>query len=352
MYFLFFSTCIFLLFLSTSENKKLSQLSFLAVFSILAIFSGIRGDVGQDTHSYQLIYESLESTSDLFSLLGKMEPVYVIFMYLHKNIIDNVTLLFFMTSTVQAILLYYASKPLKHRRFFLIVYLLVFYLEFHFNTLRASVSLLLFLTALSSQKKKNKIIFNCLACLTHISILPFVFIAISGYSRLLKYSLIFIIVLIVFIFHSLGYSEAFIGKAIRYGLLDIKGIEVNIIFLGLIILGIAMIFLESRISKSLLFSFVFLSLSFFIYSSTDIGYRIYFMVSIVFVYICSKQKLFSISKLSLRPFFAFLVCLYVVTGLLRWNSYYDEKAQIIDGEGGRLDFTMMPYQTFDDSNYR
>jgi len=119
-YIVYYAFSSSLLCLSFAKSRLISRLLFFLFFLTLALFSGLRGTVGQDTYNYQLLYEMF-GRDGFLSILSSLssEPLFVFLSVLHYSIFESFFLFVLFISFLQVILLAYATKGLYYRRMFL-----------------------------------------------------------------------------------------------------------------------------------------------------------------------------------------------------------------------------------------
>src|SRR5690625_1486465 len=206
-YLTLFLILISLLALAGKKDKKQKYYLF-AFFSILALTSGLRGDVGQDTLSYQKIFDNSDSIPQLFS---GMEPVLPLIAFLTRRTLDSYTAFLLIVSIIQFSLLAYATRNIEHRLLFFVFYLPAHFFQQHLNVLRAGLAVCFFLAALSNTEGKhynlkNTILFYTLAIFSHLSILitlPIIFLRLNLKSKNIgkKLGLFIVFVIIAFYFN-------------------------------------------------------------------------------------------------------------------------------------------------------
>lgn len=160
------------------------QAKFLTavVFLILILFAGLRGLVGSDTFSYLMFYDQFKDPGVVAGYLTKMEPVFLLLIAVHGYLLDSKFLYIFMVSLLQVWILYLVFKKSSRKYHFLFFYIILFYLNFHFNITRAAIASMLFLLALKSESKNIKFLTAILAPGFHVSVLffyPLLFVGLS-----------------------------------------------------------------------------------------------------------------------------------------------------------------------------
>jgi len=162
-----------LILLATRTSQVQAKFLTTAVFLILILFAGLRGLVGADTLSYLMFYDQFKDPDVAASYLTKMEPIFVLLIAAHGYLVDSKFLYILMMSFLQTWILYLVFKKSSKKYHFLLFYVLLFYLNFHFNVTRAAIAAMLFLLALTSDSTKVKLLAAILAPGFHVSVLFF-----------------------------------------------------------------------------------------------------------------------------------------------------------------------------------
>jgi hypothetical protein len=324
-------------------------------FFTIFLLAGLRGDVGQDTLSYQVHYDSLVSFESFLIILSNKEPFLYFIMYPHKQIFDSYTGFLILVSGLQVGLLYHATKKMYHRATFLALYVLIFFFEYHLNLLRASFAVLFFLCALSvfERRKFSFIIFIVLALMSHISVtilFPiFVFFdklnplrIFFGVSSLLFFSLL--------IFYFFG--DIFVYKVVAYELFVFDGFRFPKIVALLLIFSWILLFLNKNKEAPFIICFIIFSVALFFSSVSEFAYRLYMIAFMPLLFLTLKHKTFNIKALSCQPFVLAVFGLSLWLGGNVWYSTAVEKNKRIESGQGSVDFTFIPYSFYFDSEYR
>lgn len=348
-------TLFLILYLASKANSKYQSIYYFVFFTILFLVAGLRGDVGQDTFNYQQHYINLNDFNDFLMILSSKEPFLYIIMYPHKIYFDDYTGFLLLVSLLQITLLSYATKGMYHRATFLAIYILVIFLEYHFNLLRASLSLLFFLCSLrvAETNKKKSILFFCLALFSHLTALIFLPILLLSLKLKVRH-FIFIIsfflctVIVVAIF----FSEIILYKISAYGLLDTSSFRLPLVVLALLCFSWFAFLSNKKISFKLIFTLFMFSLAFLMSAFSDVAYRIYFMVFTILLYITFENRVFDIEKVRIQPYVlsVFLLCFWFTYGL--GVNVTEEKTERIRTGVGRSDFSFSPYSFYYESEYR
>ncbi|MCW5656403.1 MAG: EpsG family protein [Burkholderiaceae bacterium] len=135
------------LLLATLVGKRHAQ-RMTGAFCIMVLsgFCALRGYVGTDTYSYHLMFQS-GADLDWGDLLQSVEPAFAFLLRLTGHLTESSFVFIFLISLIQGILLLRLAQTSRRPAEFLLVYLAIFYLNFHFNILRAGTAVLLLLLA-------------------------------------------------------------------------------------------------------------------------------------------------------------------------------------------------------------
>lgn len=162
-----------LLFVARKLPERQSSAVICIVFVSLILFAGFRGLVGSDTLAYLRAYGYLSNNTNVLNLLGSMEPLFVLLLAAHKYLFDSSFLYLFMMSVFQVFLLWKVCENSSDKYLFLVAYVLLFYLNFHFNITRSAIASMLFLYSLCSRSRSAGLFAAALAPGFHVSILFF-----------------------------------------------------------------------------------------------------------------------------------------------------------------------------------
>jgi hypothetical protein len=117
-----------------------------------------------------MIYQNSPPVNEFFEYAWSVEPGYLLFNSIHRSVFDSGFLYLLMYSALQAILLIILFKKNRNPALFLIVYIILFYLNFHFNILRAGTATLFLLLALQAGNFSRALTLFLVGLLFHISI--------------------------------------------------------------------------------------------------------------------------------------------------------------------------------------
>jgi len=151
-----------------SQRKILLALFFLA----LILFAGLRGSVGADTPAYARFFQLAADADGARLLLLQVEPAFVALLYFLRQLSESSLFFIFSYSLIQSFLIWRIYSKIE-KKLFILIYVLLFYVQFHFNTLRAGTATLLLLYSLVEDRRSLKYLAVILAPGFHASILIF-----------------------------------------------------------------------------------------------------------------------------------------------------------------------------------
>lgn len=348
----------FTLYLASNKGSEYRLIYNFLFFSVIFLVAGLRGDVGQDTYNYQLQYDSMVGLDSLFEQLNKAEPILYLIMYPYKLLFDDFwgfTGFLLLLSLMQTVLLSYATKKMYHRSTFLAIYLVIIYLEYHFNVLRASLALLFFLCSMRAvtTSRKKSIVFFILALLSHLSALvlfPVLLVSLKlkpRYYIFMGGALVGVGACVTIFFGDYIYSK-FLG----YNLFDTSSFDFP--FLVSILLSFLWLafFFNKKKSSTQFFSLLIFSVAFFSSSFTAIAYRLYFMTFAVVAYVTLYEKVFNEKEFKSQPYFLSLFVLCLWLGFISIKHLVQERDDRFLTGKGRYEFSFSPYSLYYDSKYR
>lgn len=358
-YLILFLVLIPILALADKKNKNQKYYLF-AFFSILALTSGLRGDVGQDTLSYQKIFDNSDSIPQLFS---GMEPVLPLIAFLTRRTLDSYTAFLLIVSIIQFSLLAYATRNIEHRLLFFVFYLPAHFFQQHLNVLRAGLAVCFFLAALSNTEEKhynlkNATILYALAIFSHLSILITIPIIITRLKtkNISKKLAIFAILIVISVCLNIDYIAHKIETYNIFSTYSITSSKTNlalalIIFIYLIIM---------KNNRALITSSILLLLSLLASDSIEHSYRIINIFEISTLYLFCETKIQSINHsektkpLPTIPIISLfsLTLLFSVIAYKEINYVINERSIREVRKTGNLNFTYIPYNLYFESEYR
>lgn len=327
------------------------QAKFLTavVFLILILFAGLRGLVGADTLSYLMFYDQFQDAEVVASYLTKMEPIFVLLVAVHGYLVDSKFLYILTVSLLQAWILYLVFKQSSKRYYFLLFYVLLFYLNFHFNVTRAAIASMLFLLALTSESKKVKFLTAILAPGFHVSVLffyPLLFthLNLKRFLLLVCSSVVgLLLVLQGFDYFAMKYN-AYQNYLVGYS----PGVSVYNVLIFISVLGSVVLLRKA--------SLLYLAVSFFLLISLcvaevfPIGYRLLSIGLLIYLFFLLEE----LSRGNYRLYYAFFWIPVALTfgssfyGVLQETSRLEKRIEM--GVGGGLEFslksTYIPYQFY------
>lgn len=199
---------IFLLFLFCVEKKRsisddyiLTTQKLLCIVSFI-FFWGLRGFIGTDYSWYYPYFNNLSSNlADAFFDIERIEPGYVIYVYIIKHIFDDYHFFIFVSTCLDVLFLHYIFKNLLRKNYILgYIIFIAFAANMEFNNLRNIRAILLFFVSIPyiiDRKLLKFCAFNLLGLTFHstaIFFFPLYFTVNRNWSKIL-----FPIVLIGFV---------------------------------------------------------------------------------------------------------------------------------------------------------
>jgi hypothetical protein len=307
----------------------------------LGVFSGLRGDVGQDTLSYTRMYQEYQGLP-VFYWFSRMEPVFVSVMYFHKIVFNNLTLFFLLFSFLQSFLLSYATSGMVHRALFLAFYVIFYFLEYHTNILRAGLGLLLFLCALSADGKKSWFIF-VLSIFSHISLI--VFLPVLLVREKIRLSVIFLVV-IGLLLGFLFFKDLIFFKLIAYSLDSFSRFKVSLVAVGFTVLTALVVLVGNVRNKQILTAFLIFIIILNIATTSEIFYRFVSLSVVTLFYLLLSKRTFSLLHMRIKSHAILVIALAFWFGLGNIKFYITEREQRIESGTGNPMYSYLPYKFF------
>ncbi|SHK36761.1 EpsG family protein [Marinobacter antarcticus] len=339
--------------------KKHSNFFIYIIFFIVFVIPGFRGDTGIDTYSYQYYFNEVFDGWRSWIHIFQKEPVFYFIAYMVSNVFGSFTFFLVIVSFIQTFLLSKVFASLSRKYIFLFFYLLIYFFDYHFNILRASLALLFFLYSLSlldRGKVTSAHVVFLLSILSHFSALVFIPIfIISLRLSVLKKIAVYLCLGVFFAYFYLLFSDYLINKMLIYGLLSFSGFDLSIVAIFFSVSIVFSLFLVESIRVDIFFTTfyfiaIFCSVMFFEYAS-----RLYLMVFAVLIYkLCQHDS----SGVSRKSGFMYLAS---ILGLSFW--FYISSTMSIYGERERVrynesvssearNYTLIPYTLFYESKTR
>lgn len=138
---------------------------------MLTCFAALRGYVGTDTGAYHTMFFDFGSL-DLTDLANQIEPVFAALLHLTAQVSDSSFLFVGSIAVLQGVLLVLVVGRHEQPALFVAVYASTFFVNFHFNILRAGVAALFLVLALASLRSSQRARFQgfgFLSILSHYS---------------------------------------------------------------------------------------------------------------------------------------------------------------------------------------
>lgn len=346
VYLCFFFILSGLIFLASRVPAHQARILSFVIFILLIGFAGLRGLVGSDTVSYFLFYEQFKEPEVVSNYLTKMEPVFVLLLTLHSNVIDSKFLYLFMLSSFQAWLLWLVYKKSNSKYLFLFFYVLIFYLNFHFNITRAAIAAMLLLVSLTSDSGKVRVIAALLAPGFHFSVLFFYPLFFTRMN--IKYFLLLAAFSLVGLFGVYQYLDFFVAKYRSYeGYMSGAGgvsLAGGLFFINVLV----SIVILRRVSFVFLWASCLLLLSLIISEFYPIGYRLVTIGLLIYLYFLLEELSARGSRVSYFFFWA-PVCLafsVFMYGLVNEVSVLESRIAAGENLSDSLRSTYIPYEFY------
>tara|TARA_R100001244_G_scaffold259_2_gene366 strand:- start:11375 stop:12232 length:858 start_codon:yes stop_codon:yes gene_type:complete len=212
-----------------------------------------------------------------------MEPLFVLFLAGHKYLFDNSFLYLLMMSVFQAFLLWKVCEHSSNKHLFLVAYVLLFYLNFHFNIARSAIATMLFLYSLCGKSRSVGLLAAVLAPGFHVSVLFFYPLLLPRLG--LKY--FFLIVLSCFAAAAVFYQEIYnFSLKFQFYADYLRNAKSGVSVYGLLIVAnvVASVFLFSRANFLFFGSSIFLIVSVVLYGYHPIAYRLITIALLLYLF--------------------------------------------------------------------
>lgn len=222
IYSIFYALIIALFIIIINSNRKTSHFTSFIIFFILLLFAGLRGFTGSDTISYVKAFQLARTINSEF-IFYQFEPFFSILLIVIGKIFSSGFYFILIFSLIQTYILYIVYKGIKNK-IFLLVYVLLFFLNFHFNTIRAGLAALLILLLLVTDNIKLKVILAIVAPGIHSSILFFYPFFIFKYKKsYYKIYLAFSLIATTLIYLNSNYLKIYFDKIDLYDFYLVSG---------------------------------------------------------------------------------------------------------------------------------
>ncbi|MEK2097122.1 EpsG family protein [Vibrio parahaemolyticus] len=172
----YFSSMFLLMFLSFCEHYRLLVSKNIAIFYaiiVVVLFTGLRGDVGQDTSNYLIMYENIYAFKD------KLEVGFYTLMRIFQYLNFDFNFFLFFIALCSVSFYFFAISKLVHKGYVIFAFLLIFcdlYIYFNFSGIRQGLALSLCMVSsyfAFQQKWKTFVLFVLFAFLMHKSAIVF-----------------------------------------------------------------------------------------------------------------------------------------------------------------------------------
>lgn len=347
VYLCFFFFLSGLMFLASRAPVPQARVIVFIIFTFLIGFAGLRGLVGSDTVSYFLFYEQFKDPEVISGYLTKMEPVFVLLLTLHGNVIDNKFLYLLMMSVFQVWLLYLVYKRSGSKYLFLFCYVLIFYLNFHFNITRAAIAAMLLLVSLTGESGRVKVVAALLAPGFHFSVLFFYPLFFTRMS--LKYFLVLAAFSLIGLLAMYHYLDFFVAKYHSYeSYMSGRSTGVSLAGALFFINVLVSVFVLRKVSVVFLWISCLLLLSLVVNEFYPIGYRLVTIGLLLYFYFLLEELSTRSSRLNyvffLAPvFLAFSIFMY---GLINEVPVLEKRIAAGEDLDNSLRSTYLPYEFY------
>lgn len=329
------------------------------VFLFLPIFliAGLRG-VGADTPVYTDMYSYMPALPDLQGISAVVEPGFLLTIAIHKWLFNDVLSYFIFYSFFQTLLLCLVYRKLGRSTLFLVVYLLVFYLNFHLNTIRAGVAVLLLILAFESEKVKTSVVLFFVAVLFHLS--SVIFLPLLCMFKFRRFSwrggVFFLIIAMLLPVLIYMFGARFADKLFSYnGYLGFRQDGISITGTLYIVLALASLFFLRVVQYKYLLVSVALVVVLLLKYWSMMFYRVELMLFVFYIYYAIKDVIVR------NPRAPAAICIYLiismqvffaVSGVLSESRQIQLRLNAGDAIGKHaLDSVYVPYKVFWENEY-
>lgn len=147
-YSLLLLSSIILVFFSQFVGKRRSMKLCILVTLVLGAVASLRGYVGTDTYSYHLQFDWITSQEYFDAKLLIIEPAFVLIAKLVELVGGDSFAYVASIGILQTLLIIFILRRIERPEPFLIFYIATFYINFHFNIIRASTATLFIMISL------------------------------------------------------------------------------------------------------------------------------------------------------------------------------------------------------------
>ncbi len=274
------------------QNDRLNSVFFLCMLSLFFFVAGFRGSVGSDTVIYADIYMVyLQENYPVFGF--RFEPAFILLMKLCSFFSNDYQLLLMIYAFLQSFFLYLILVRIRYPFFFILIYVLTFYLQFHLNTIRVGLAVLIFIYSLQQSSTRKSIFFLTLALLNHFSIFLLVPIWVI-YRNMLNWKVVTLLissaVLLFFVIF-----DYFLIKAALYLQSENKKISLSgialVLFISPFLAYLILSILRMKVSIRVLAYNSILVFSVIGILYIDIFYRLYTLLGLFILFVIANDQL-------------------------------------------------------------
>lgn len=324
---------------------RLKSIFIFQVVFIFFIFAGFRGSVGADTVVYESIYNRyLVEGYGVFDF--RFEPIFVFIMKVCSYFSNDAQILFVFYAATQSFFLFFVLKNMKSPMFFLCIYTIAFYLQFHMNVIRVGLAAIVFIYSLQCSSKKKSILFLSLSLLCHFSILLVVPLWLI-YRKMVNLKVIATAFLFLILLIYILYDYILIKNAMYFDggekIISLSPIAL-MIFMSAPTYYILSVFIRKRFSPVLLFTVTFLSAMILGMLYIDIFYRIYTLICFFILFFVSQNGVNIKCQYNvMAPFYILFFSSLVLFSTLAINN----ERQYVEKSRGKssieYQYTFIPY---------
>ncbi|MCQ9618254.1 EpsG family protein [Paenalcaligenes niemegkensis] len=351
VYFVLIFCALFCFWLAERTSYRVARCAVFIGFLLLILFPGLRGMVGPDTPNYLLIYNEIAENPSFTIRFGTIEPVFYFLTLTHAKLIGSDLGYLFFISFIQGTFLYFCYTRAKNRFLFIFVYLILFYIEFHFNTLRAGLAALLIMLAIQSKENGKSWVLFFFALGFHISVLIFLpIIAVKAGKRAVLYSIIPIFIVVLVTFFNMDYVFL---KAVNYTESSVSRLSTVSVLYSLMVLGT--FFVVRRLSVGYVISGLIAVTCYMAINLYPIFYRLITLTAFVYMYFLQNEVAIRSSRSILFPVFLILFLWYGYLsnyGIISLEEQFQTRLQAGDLRVlNALNSLYIPYEFYWDKPY-
>ncbi|KRS21860.1 hypothetical protein AAY72_06325 [Alishewanella sp. WH16-1] len=339
---------IILLFkIASIKNDRLNSIFFICILIYLFFIAGFRGSVGSDTAVYADIYMVyLQENYPVFGF--RFEPAFILLMKVCSFFSDDYQLVLIVYSFLQSVFLYLVLVRVRYPFFFILVYVLVFYLQFHLNTIRVGLAVLIFIYSLQQNSTRRSVIFLVLALLNHFSILLLIPIWVI-YKNMLNWKVVVALTLTATLLFFAIFDYFLIKVALYFHEKDSKislGGVALVLFISPFLSYLALSMLRMKISLKMLAYNSLLVISVLGILYVDIFYRLYTLLGFFILFLIANDQLGFKKQFSKVVFSSVFVLSITVPAVHSVVMEQSNVARVNGVSSVEYRYTFIPYSFF------